>query len=238
MIFSLRIMTTSHLKTLSGEHVLNLHNLNDVNLIKEVFLAYLNAALLEPVLALGNEDTSSVKSLANIFELLSLCWWIWLVSDAFDFNDVMVQYKFHYEFREEIEDDPRKFSFMRLRDRQKESQLERQSFFGSLKRDVALWFMLGSIASAWLPGAVTHRDVLHAYVVVMIWAVMHHYLRRATCWGINYFYTFLFPSTALLPMEYCFPLMDTADVVEDPGFVVTYRQFVLERTGVELIIET
>jgi hypothetical protein len=74
---------------------------------------------------------------------------------------------------------------MRLRDKNSESQSERQNFLGSLKRDVALWFMLGSIASAWLPGAVTHSDVLHAYVVVLMWVIMHHYLRRATCWGIK-----------------------------------------------------
>ena len=54
----------------------------------------------------------------------------------------------------------------------------------------------------------------------------------------SWFYTFLFPSTALMPMEYCMSLTDTADVVEDGAFVVDYRDFVLERTGVELIIET
>jgi hypothetical protein len=54
----------------------------------------------------------------------------------------------------------------------------------------------------------------------------------------SYFYTLLFPSAALMPMEYCFPLMDVADVVTDLDFVVSYRQFVLERTGVGLIIVT
>jgi hypothetical protein len=51
---------------------------------------------------------------------------------------------------------------------------------------------------------------------------------------ISYFYTFLFPSAALMPMEYCLPMMD---VVEEPDFAVTYRQFVQDRTGVKLIIE-
>lgn len=54
----------------------------------------------------------------------------------------------------------------------------------------------------------------------------------------SYFYTFLFPSAALMPMEYCLPLMDVADIVQDLDFVVTYRQFILDRTGVALIIET
>lgn len=52
------------------------------------------------------------------------------------------------------------------------------------------------------------------------------------------FYTFVFPSTALMPMEYCCPLMDTADIVEDAEFVATYREFLHDRTGVDLIIET
>jgi hypothetical protein len=33
-------------------------------------------------------------------------------------------------------------------------------------------------------------------------------------------------------------LTDTADVVEDGEFVAVYREFVHDRTGVELIIET
>jgi hypothetical protein len=46
----------------------------------------------------------------------------------------------------------------------------------------------------------------------------------------------IFPSTALMPMEYCMPLMDTFDFVEDLEFVESYRDFVKERTGIELII--
>lgn len=52
----------------------------------------------------------------------------------------------------------------------------------------------------------------------------------------SYFVTSLFPSTALMPMEYCLPLMDTFDCVEDLEFVESYRDYVKERTGVELII--
>jgi hypothetical protein len=98
MILGLRILTTSRFQTLRGEHVLNIQNLNDAILIKEVFIAYLNAALLEPLLAIGRLDTKesdyTVKLLTNTFELFSLCWWIWLVTDAFDHNDVIVHYKY------------------------------------------------------------------------------------------------------------------------------------------------
>jgi hypothetical protein len=54
----------------------------------------------------------------------------------------------------------------------------------------------------------------------------------------SYLVTFLFPSTALMPLEYCLPLMDVADTVEDLEFVENYRNFIIERTGVELIIES
>lgn len=39
-------------------------------------------------------------------------------------------------------------------------------------------------------------------------------------------------------MEYCMPLMDTNDFVEDLELVERYRNFVMERTGVELIIKS
>jgi hypothetical protein len=100
-------------------------------------------------------------------------------------TNISFQRRFHYEFRPEIEGDPKKFSFIRLRDKHAESRSERRAFLGNVGRDVALWFSLGAIATAWLPGAVEHKDVLHAYVVVVMWLVLHHYLRRATCWGIK-----------------------------------------------------
>lgn len=103
---------------------------------------------------------------------------------------------------------------------------------------IQLWFMLACIMSAWLPGPVTQRDVLHAYVVVFFWIILHHLCRQATTWSTSYYSTFLFPSTALMPLEYCLPLMDVADTVEDIEFLESYREFLVKRTGVELIIES
>jgi hypothetical protein len=98
MLFSLRLFSTKGTKTLSGQHILNIHNLNDVILFKEVFLTYLNAAILEPILSIGSLESGEtafvIKVMTNLFELLSLCWWVWLLTDAFDFNDVMFQYKY------------------------------------------------------------------------------------------------------------------------------------------------
>jgi hypothetical protein len=180
---TIRFVSFRQLQPVSGEYTLNTHYLDDVRLFKEVFLAYLNAALLEPVLAIGTMDdvVVGIHLLTNIAELLSIGWWIWLLTDAFDFTDVMQYYKFHVEFGEEIGKDRAKYSWLRLHDGK--SQSHRRELLGSIKRDVALWFMLGSIAAAWMPGPVAHREVLHAYVVVILWVILHHYARRATTWG-------------------------------------------------------
>ena len=44
--------------------------LNNVNLFKEVFLSYLNAAILEPILAIGGMETSNTTQI--VINLLSL----------------------------------------------------------------------------------------------------------------------------------------------------------------------
>jgi hypothetical protein len=183
-ILVFRLFNTTRSKLLNGGHarecVLKISELNNTTLVKEVFLAYLNAALLEPVLTIGGmEDLNKEEFFLNLFELLSLCWWIWLLTDAFDFFDVMQFYKFHVEFKEEAEKNP-KYSFLRFTKRKVVDELERQSLVGSLKKDVALWFMLACIGAAWAPDiSINHRDALHAYVVVFMWAIMHHRSQKA-----------------------------------------------------------
>jgi len=185
----LRILSGSRLKALSGEHVLDVSALNHANLYKEVFLAYLNAALLEPVLAIGGmEKVVGQECVISIFTLGSICWWIYLISDAFDYDDVMQHFKYHVDLRKEIEQSktPNKYHWMKFKSRDEDAQMERASLVGSLQRDVALWFMIACIGAAWLPGVVTHRDVLHAYVVVFLWAFLHHWCRKATTWSTGY----------------------------------------------------
>ena len=95
VIASLRLMSRGRLKALMGEHVLDLSALNDATMYKEVFLAYLNAALLEPVLAIGGmEHVQGQELVINIFTLGSICWWIWMVTDAFDYTDVCQMFKY------------------------------------------------------------------------------------------------------------------------------------------------
>ena len=95
VILSMRLMSRSRLKALTGEHVLDLSALNDAAMYKEVFLAYLNAALLEPVLAIGGmENVQGQELVINVFTLGSICWWIWMVTDAFDYTDVCQMFKY------------------------------------------------------------------------------------------------------------------------------------------------
>mmetsp|Transcript_27648 Transcript_27648/g.38890 ORF Transcript_27648/g.38890 Transcript_27648/m.38890 type:complete len:285 (+) Transcript_27648:94-948(+) len=238
-LFTLRLLSNSRIQALQGEHVLKISALNDVSLLKEVFLAYLNAAILEPILAIGGmEEVAGTELMMNILMLGSICWWIWLITDAFDFEDVTQHFKYYVELRGEVEKDSKRYHWMRFKEKDEDAALERQVLVGSVRRDVALWFVLACILAAWLPGPVTHRDVMHAYVVLFFWIITHHACRRATAWTSGYFVTLLFPSTAIMPLEYCLPLMDVADTVEDLDFVERYREFVIERTGAELIIES
>ena len=234
-----RSFTSSKVGASRGVHTLDLSCLNDCANFKEVFLGYLQAAVLEPVLAIGGiEEAKDISLIINLLTLASICWWIWLITDAFDFCDVMQCFKYSNEFREEIQKDPTSYEWLQLSDVTEDAEKERKTLRGSLARDVGLWFMIASIAAAWLPGPVTHRDVLHAYVVVFLWIILHEFCRRAMTWTESYVTTFFFPSTALMPLEYGLPLMDVADTVEDIEFLVHYREFVLKRTGVEMIIKS
>lgn len=187
-ILGLRLLSYSRLQALTGEHRLDLSALNDASLHKEVFLAYLNAALLEPVLNLaGLQEITGQVLIINIFTLGSICWWIWMVSDAFDATDVMQHYKYHVQLREETKTSSKPVvSWLCLKTFKEDAMVERQSLVGTLKKDVALWFMIACIGSAWLSGPISHRDVIHAYAVVFLWGVLHRSCRCATTWTSRY----------------------------------------------------
>lgn len=92
---AVRLLTGSRINHPNGVRVLDLSALNDACMYKEVFLAYLNAALLEPVMAIaGMEEVVGQELAINIFTLGSICWWIWMVTDAFDYNDVCQSFKY------------------------------------------------------------------------------------------------------------------------------------------------
>jgi hypothetical protein len=85
----IRWLTRTPVQSFSGKRTLDLSALNSAIMYKEVFMAYLNAALLEPVLAIGGMEEVVGQELAiNVFTLASICWWIWVVTDGFDYTDV------------------------------------------------------------------------------------------------------------------------------------------------------
>jgi len=90
-----RWLTRTPLQSFSGKRTLDLSALNSAIMYKEVFMAYLNAALLEPVLAIGGMEEVVGQELAiNVFTLASICWWIWVVTDGFDYTDVCQCFKY------------------------------------------------------------------------------------------------------------------------------------------------
>ena len=74
---------------MSKEATLDMRALNRVNIFKECFLGYVNAGMLEPILAIASSDYDvSTKSLVvNFCQLLGLFSWLYLLSDAFDISD-------------------------------------------------------------------------------------------------------------------------------------------------------
>lgn len=231
------LMHEDRLQAVRGEHPVSLSNLNNACMYKEVFLNYLGAALLDPVLAIGGMQEYKVYELVvNIFTLGSICWWIWMITDAFDYTNVSQAYFYIAKLQPVADADPQNNAWLRMKSRKQDQADQRQALGGSVQRDVALWFAFASIGVAWLPGPVTHRDVMHAYVIIIMWAVVHHSCRQAATWSASYPLTFIFPSVALMPVEYCMPLMDTLDFVEDFEGVALYREFVKHRTGIELVL--
>lgn len=90
-----RLFAEGRLKALKGYRLLDLSALNDASMCKEVVLAYLNAALLEPVLSIGGmEEVAGQELIINILTLGSICWWIWLITDAFEYTDVCQSFKY------------------------------------------------------------------------------------------------------------------------------------------------
>lgn len=87
------------------------------------------------------------------------------------------------ELHEEAAASPADYDWLKMRPKEEDTKRERSTLAGSLQRDVALWFSLASVGAAWLPGPVTHREVMHAYAIVILWTVLHHSCRRATTWS-------------------------------------------------------
>lgn len=221
------------------KHVLNFTALNEAILYKELFLAYLGAALLEPVLAIaGMEEAEGWQLVINSVTLLAICWWIWILNDAFDFNDIVQAYKYRIDFGAGIQEQNVDWIEFGTTTTSRGRGLARRGLASNIRRDIMLWFMLACITAAWIPSTIGQRDVMHAYVILLLWTLMHHTCRRAISGDRSYLFTYFSPSAALMPLEYCLPLADVENTVEDLDFVVSYREYIKNETGVALILQS
>ena len=212
----------------NATRALDISALARVALVKEVFMAYLGAAILEPLLAIANTDSNAngKELFVTVLELLSLIFWFYMLTDAFDTSDTAAGFVYNKKLTV-------KHAFLKKVPRSKLD--ERNTLAGSLSRDVALWFCLLGIFAAFA-GVVSHRDVVHSWAVVLLWTILHHNARLATSWGAGYFTTLLMPSAALLPLEYCLPLMGDLDIVGDDEGMADWHAFVKAQTGINLLI--
>lgn len=212
----------------NATRALDISALAQVTLVKEVFMAYLSAAILEPLLSIANTESNATgkELFVTVMELLSLIFWFYMLTDAFDTSDTAASFVYNKKLTV-------KHAFLKRLPRNKLD--ERNTLAGSMSRDVALWFCLLGIFSAFA-GVVTHRDVVHSWAVVLLWTILHHNARLATSWGAGYFTTLLMPSAALLPLEYCLPLMGDLDIVGDDEGMADWHAFVKAQTGINLLI--
>lgn len=217
---------------------LNMAALNRVNIFKECFLGYVNAGMLEPIMAIAGDDDLTAKSLViNVFQLLGLFSWLYLLSDAFDITDT--QQAFIYWDRLTNMGTRKDLPPWLKRAKGASVHVEGSELKGSLFRDVSLWSMLACSFAACC-GVVSHRDVIHSHAIILLWVMLHHQARQATSWrGTGYFHTLFAPSTALLPLEFCLNLTDQEMIGDEDavGDLDKWRTFIKAESGVELEIE-
>lgn len=216
----------------------DMQSLNNTICIKEVMLCYLGAAILEPVLAIaGSESVEGDQLVLNLLMLSSICWWIWLITDAFDCANITQQFKFGVEFREDKDNDASNYKWLKLRPRVTNILETRKNIGYSFIRNISVWVLILSIVAAFIPAiGIDHRDVVHAYFILFFWIILHYSVRCTTTWGTGYIWSLLFPSTILMPLEYCLPLMDTLDFAGDIQAASDYVDFVQKRIGANLIV--
>jgi len=237
ILYVMVIFRSRNRTKVSGTHELSLYNLNTVNGLKDIFLGYLGSAMLDPIMTIFNLESLE----GNVYELVvainslfAIYMWIYLVTDVFDTNDVLSFFRYHVQMKPNYDKKPSKYPWLHLLNQKKDNEREQKGLKGEVAKDASLWFLLICIAAACLPGSVKHTDVIHAYAIVFLWIILHHYVRKATSWGSPYIVTILSPSTALMPLEYCMPLLDgTADSLD---WTESYLEFVSKRTNVNINI--
>jgi len=220
------------LEEAGGKAILRMGGLNQAVLYKEVMMAYMNAAILEPVISIGAaEELSGKQLMVHLGMLFSIFWWIYILTDAFDCSDVSQAYQYKH-FHEKVDKKPGDYEWLTLQALDDSRNTQKAKLQGSVIYDLGLWFILFCIFAAVVSPGITHRDVFHAYSMTILWIGMHHQCRGASTWNPNYLLTLFMPSTSLMPMEFCLPLqeVDNVDDLDD------WRHFIQERCGITLNI--
>jgi len=229
--FLVAIRWSSKFASREGVRTLDVGALNRVVASKEIMWAYLNAGVLEPLLTIaGSEDITEKQLIVNCLQLAGLMFWIYLIFDAFDTSDVQQAFVYRKLKKSAADTQP----WLTIQSLKHKRAGVMSDLSGTMQRDLALWFVLSGIFAAWA-GVVSHREVIHSYVVVGLWIILHHQSRRATAWGAGYFHTLFSPSATLMPMEYCLLLTD-ADSIEDLDTLSEWRNFIAEESGISLDI--
>ena len=239
ILFFVMVHIFGHVTPMKKHATLDMGALNRVNIFKEVFLGYVNAGMLEPILAIASSeyDVSNKSLITNMMQLVGLCSWLYLLTDAFDVTDT--QQAFIYWDRITKQGKAQNLPKWFKRKEGAAAHDEGYELSGSLFCDISLWFMLCCSLFACF-GVVSHRDVIHSHAILVLWIILHHQSRRATSWrGTGYFHTLFAPSTALLPLEFCLNLIDQEMVGDEDGLedLDKWRTFIKIESGVELTIE-
>jgi len=238
MLFLIGVHIVGATTPMKKQATLNMAALNRVNVFKEVFMGYVNAGMLEPILAIASSDydTSYKSTIINLAQLIGLCSWLYLLVDAFDISDT--QQAFVYWDRVTKQGEKELPPWLK-RPKGAAAHDEGSELRGSFQKDLSLWFMLACSFFAFF-GVVSHSDVIHSHAILILWVILHHQSRQATAWrGTGYFHTLFAPSSALLPLEFCLNLTDQEmvgdeDAIED---LQKWRTFIKAESGVELTIE-
>lgn len=196
-------------------------SLNRACIIKDVFECYLCSCIIEPVLVISSGRLTLPEVVLQFLSLSGICLWIYTLGDTFCYNDTAHAHKFS-TFEKELDSDIERFKFAQFRLRNLESKSRVGLHAGNFFMDVALWFQLISITVDLFSkhfrnviGDVVQPDVVHAYVIVLLWLWLHHRCISATDWTGCYLLSLICPSRALLPIEWVLPLLDAFDVICD-----------------------
>ena len=158
--------------------IVRLASIGRADEFQDIFMGYLCAGILEPLVAIGSASEGKHNELIvlNVLQLLSLCAWLVLLNDAFGTSDVSQA----FAMRKMSEEAAAKgITWLKCPSTREPLAKARQGLGVSPTRDSCLWFVLLCIAAA-CAGVVSHGDVIHSWFLICLWVVLHHLVHRGT----------------------------------------------------------